>query len=358
MRKFNLTIRYLILLVLCAITLNVQAQTDNGHEYVDLGLPSGTLWATCNVGANSPEEKGGYFAWGETQAKTTFSWSNYKYCNGSSNTMTKYCTDSSYGTVDNKTTLESQDDAAYVNWGSNWRMPTQAEEGELRNKNYCSWTWTTQNNAEGYRVTSKINGNSIFIPSTGYMTGSNIHFSVDGKLWTSNINISEPNCAYRLGFNRSGVDIDSVTTYRYYGFTIRPVYNREKTPSSTTYTVSVSATEGGIAEASATEVEEGATVTLTATPNAGYVFVNWTVNCKVVSTENPYTATITAESEFVANFGTPLSEPTGTENGYGYVDLGLPSGTKWATCNVGATTPEEYGDYFAWGETEPKDYYD
>ena len=105
-------------------------------------------------------------------------------------------------------------------------------------------------------------------------------------------------------------------------------------------------------------VNKNGTVVLTATPKAGYKLASWTVNGEVVSTDNPYTATITEDVVFVANFEIPISDPTGTENGYGYVDLGLPSGIKWATYNVGATTPEEYGDYFAWGETEPKEIYE
>ena len=99
---------------------------QNGHEYVDLGLS--VKWATCNVGADSPEEYGYHFAWGETSPKTTYNWSTYKYCNGDEYSMTKYC-DDSFGTVDNKTTLELSDDAARVNWGGKWRMPTRAEIG-------------------------------------------------------------------------------------------------------------------------------------------------------------------------------------------------------------------------------------
>ena len=105
--------------------------TENGHDYVDLGLPSGTKWATCNVGATAPEEYGDYFAWGETEPKTTYNWDTYKWCNGSEDTFTKYNTKSSYGTVDNKTQLELADDAARANWGGQWRMPTDAEWTEL-----------------------------------------------------------------------------------------------------------------------------------------------------------------------------------------------------------------------------------
>ncbi|MDD6782411.1 MAG: hypothetical protein PUD89_05750, partial [Bacteroidales bacterium] len=103
----------------------------NGHEYVDLGLPSGLKWATCNVGATAPEAYGDYYAWGETTTKSTYEWSTYKWCDGSYDTQTKYCTSSSYGTVDNKTVLDLADDAARANWGGAWRMPTDEEWTEL-----------------------------------------------------------------------------------------------------------------------------------------------------------------------------------------------------------------------------------
>lgn len=133
-------------------------------EAVDLGLPSRLKWATCNVGASSPEEYGGYYAWGEIEEKNDYSWSTYKWCNGSQYTLTKYCMDSNYGTVDNKTVLDPEDDVAHVKWGGTWRMPTYAELDELLN--YCTWTWTTQNGVNGYKVTG-YNGNSIFLPAAG-----------------------------------------------------------------------------------------------------------------------------------------------------------------------------------------------
>ena len=135
---------------------------NNGHEYVDLGLS--VKWATMNVGANVPEEYGDYFAWGETEPKDYSDWETYKWCKGSYNTMTKYCTDSKYGTVDNKTVLELSDDAAHANWGGTWRMPTLDEIKELRY--YCSWEWITQKGVEGHKVTGP-NGNSIFLPAAG-----------------------------------------------------------------------------------------------------------------------------------------------------------------------------------------------
>ncbi|MBO5849722.1 MAG: hypothetical protein J6Q47_00385, partial [Paludibacteraceae bacterium] len=112
--------------------------TENGHEYVDLGLS--VKWATCNVGATRPEYFGNYYAWGETTPNTDYDWDNYKWCNGSSTTMTKYCTDSDYGTVDNKTVLDKEDDAAAVNMGGSWRMPTLEEWTELIDN--CTWEIT------------------------------------------------------------------------------------------------------------------------------------------------------------------------------------------------------------------------
>lgn len=150
-------------------------------EYVDLGLS--VKWATFNVGACKPEGYGSYFAWGETQPKSTYDWSTYKWCRGSYNTLTKYCTLSSYGNVDNKTTLELIDDAAHANWGGDWRMPTKAEQDELREQ--CTWTWTTQNGVEGYKVTSKSNGNSIFLPDAGVREGSKSNGLDSGSYWSN-----------------------------------------------------------------------------------------------------------------------------------------------------------------------------
>lgn len=164
-------------------------------EMVDLGLT--VKWANMNIGATAPEEYGDYFAWGETEPKTNYLWSTYKYYNDSSSTMTKYCTDSSYGTVDNKTTLDPEDDAAHVNWGGNWRMPTRMEQDELHNK--CTWTWTSLNGVSGYRVTGT-NGNSIFLPAAGYRNDTDLLDAGSlGYYWSSSL--GEYNYAFSLRFN-------------------------------------------------------------------------------------------------------------------------------------------------------------
>ena len=243
---------------------------EEGHEYVDLGLPSGTLWATCNVGASKPEEAGDYFAWGETQPKDTYNWETYQLCDGSYNTLTKYCTNENYGTVDNKTELEPEDDAAAVNWGEKWQMPTREQILELVNSNNTTTTWTTQNGVDGRLITSNVNGNSIFLPATGSYSESSLQNAGTAcYYWSRSLDVESNNLGFELYYSSDY----RLTTgeRRYYGRAVRPVRVKE-----------------------------------------------------VVE--------------------------------HGYVDLGLPSGTLWASSNVGADNME-CGDYFAWGETEPKSDY-
>ena len=198
---------------------------EGDHEYVDLGLPSGTLWATCNVGASSPEEYGDYFAWGETTTKSNYSWSTYKWCKGSFDTITKYCR-SNYGTVDNKTELEPEDDAATANWGSGWQMPSQVQCQELINSSYTTTTWTTQNGVNGYKITSKINGNSIFLPAVGSRSGASLDYAgSSGDYWSRSLDTSDSRDAYRLSFRWGKIYSSSFD--RYYGQSVRPVRVQE-----------------------------------------------------------------------------------------------------------------------------------
>ena len=195
--------------------------SENGYEYVDLGLS--VKWATCNVGATKPEEYGDYFAWGETEPKSIYDWSTYKWCRGSENTLTKYNAIMSYGTVDYKTTLDLSDDAARANWGGSWRIPTNAELTELREQ--CTWTWTTQNGVYGYKVTSKKSGytnKSIFLPAAGPRYDISLDYSGDsGAYWSSSLGTGWPRSACSLGFNSS--DVDGHTNFRYVGFSVRSV---------------------------------------------------------------------------------------------------------------------------------------
>ena len=195
------------------------------HAYVDLGLPSGTLWATCNVGASSPEDYGDYFAWGETQPKDDYSWSTYQHCNGSENTLTKYCNDASYGYngfTDNLTTLQPEDDAATANWGNGWRMPTNEEWQELYNN--TTMTWTQQNGVYG-RLFTASNGNSLFLPAAGYRCYAELDDAGDyGYYWSSSLYTDRPYDAWYFRFF-SGYYGMYYGFGRYFGLTVRPVRN-------------------------------------------------------------------------------------------------------------------------------------
>ena len=174
--------------------------TENGHDYVDLGLPSGLKWATCNVGATTPEGYGDYFAWGETNTKSTYSLDTYTY-------------------TDNKPVLDLADDAANANWGSAWRMPTDAEWQELRDN--CTWTWTTLNGINGVEVKGP-NGNSIFLPAAGYRGNDDLYSAGDfGHYWSSSLYAVSPIGAWDVNFFSDNVSGGYGS--RYCGLSVRAV---------------------------------------------------------------------------------------------------------------------------------------
>ncbi len=196
----------------------------NGHEYVDLGLTSGTLWATCNVGATNPEDYGDYFAWGETETTTkeTYNWATYKY--GTYNYDNDFSTLTKYNPTDGKTILEPSDDAATANWGGEWRMPTKAEQDELRTE--CTWTKTILNGVDGYEVKGT-NGNSIFFPAAGYQNGTSLNETgLGGYYWSSSLDESSMNAAYALCFYSPSMY--PYAFHRCYGRPVRPVCSPAK----------------------------------------------------------------------------------------------------------------------------------
>ena len=193
-------------------------------EAVDLGLS--VKWASWNVGAIAPEEYGFYFAWGEVEPKIYYDWSTYKWSNGDYLKLTKYCPSDQAGywdgagSPDEKTVLDPEDDAAHVNWGGSWRMPTDAEWVELQEN--CTWTWAAQSGVDGYMVTSNVNGNSIFLPAAGrwYAAFPNAVGS-SGYYWSSSLRTDGPSSAWNLRFFSGGVFWEYYN--RLYGFSVRPV---------------------------------------------------------------------------------------------------------------------------------------
>ena len=204
--------------------------SSTNAEWIDLGLPSGLLWASCNVGASAPEEYGDYFAWGETTAKDVYEWNNYRYCtvdgDGKLSTLTKYNTSTTYGTVDNLTTLEAVDDAATANMGGGARTPTHDEWQELMNNTNSEWT--TLNGVNGRRLTSTINGNSIFLPAASYRTGSEdlIGAGYMGRYWSSSLNADHPPLSLRGAYSfylySDGQRMND-DRYRFCGLSVRAV---------------------------------------------------------------------------------------------------------------------------------------
>ena len=205
------------------------------HAYVDLGLS--VMWATCNVGATQPEEYGNYFAWGETLPKDEYSWTNYKWCDGTDQNITKY------NTTDGLTTLQPEDDAAHINWGGEWRMPTGEEMKELYN--FCTWERINTGEHKGYRLTSKINGNSIFLPAAGFKNELSHNAQEAGNdIWSSSI--SGTASAKCINFINSDSEHRYIYTSfsRFMGFSVRPVLptNRDLSPNDDKVTITIYAT--------------------------------------------------------------------------------------------------------------------
>ena len=253
--------------VLFSLPQSIDLGLPHPH-HIDLGLPSGTKWASCNMGATKPEEYGGYYAWGEIEVKKRYDWDTYDYCDGDENSCFDIGSD----------IAGTHYDAAHIKWGGNWRLPSLYQIKELLFN--CTNEHTTLNGVNGVKFISKINGKSIFFPSSGFRKCDSLYYvNKYGVYWSSMILPSSSSCAQFFEFKSNGNFVLCNDCYRYCGHTIRPVLSQPH----------------------------------------------------IIDLRQPHPHLI---------------------------DLGLPSGTKWASCNVGATMPEEYGGYFAWGETEEKKKYD
>lgn len=247
----------------------------NSHEWVDLGLPSKTKWATCNIGAYFPADYGDHFVWGEIRPKLEYTKENSQ----------------TYGKTLGNIAANSNYDVATAIWGEDWKIPSKEQFEELVSK--CTWTWVTIDNRNGYKIIGP-NGKSIFMPAAGYRYQRRILNNGDAGFYWSSMPIDDNNIkSYDLWFRQEGPTIGSGE--RDCGRSVRPVAKNN-------------------AKSRQQKANGHDSMTL-------------------------------------------VSQATGVLDGYGYVDLGLNSGTKWATCNIGANKSEDYGSYFAWGEITTKSSY-
>ena len=275
--------------MVCALGMMTACKSGTGKnggstDWVDLDLPSGLLWATCNVGANSPEEYGNYYAWGETTPKKKYTWNNYKYSNNGYNHLTKYCSNYYDDFIDYLSILEPDDDAATVFFGDGARTPTADEWEELMNSTKSEWV--TRNGVNG-RMFVASNGNSIFLPATSCIDGKDKWGEgFNGRYWSSTCDDYVID-ALTFEFHDSSQYMSHDNRRK--GYTVRAV--RQK--------------NGEVSNVSKVNKSDGC-----------------------------------------------------GKNPADWVDLGLPNGLLWAKCNLGANSPEEFGDYYAWGEIQPKSVYD
>ena len=430
------------------------------HRYVDLGLPSGTLWATCNVGAESPEGYGDYFAWGETQPKNLYNWNTYKYLDPDITShlfLTKYCRNSVEGVADGKMVLEAMDDAAAAAWGNEWQMPSERQFEELISRQNTTTEWTTQNGVNGLLITSKANGSSIFLPAAGYRDDSGFDdmssqsFGNVVLYWSRSLFMQTSEEAFSLfcfdSPNSNGAYLNCRS--RSIGLAVRPVRYQEPVLVSSIVlsseslvmqvgeTAYLSATlepqnvdndfvtwessdesvatvnSGGMVTAQgggtcsiicrATDgsgvyaecqvsvtspissirlsetwlnlvLDYSRTLTATVFPsNADNITLRWSSSDESIATVDAngtvsaqalgscyVTCSATDGSGVEASCKVIVQNILGYQNGRKWVNLGLPSGALWSTCDVGVSNSDDYeklGNYYAWGETEPKNSY-
>ena len=316
----------------------------------DLGLS--VRWATKNLGATKPEEFGYYYAWGETAPESWFGGPWYKWGNGDEGQFTKYNTGAQWGTViDNLTRLCPEDDAAYYKLGAPWRMPTHDEMKELMNN--CEWTWTTQNGVKGYAVSR---GKAcIFLPASGYREGAGGEYGVGDIGWylSSEILADNPLQAYCI-------HLDEIRPYVFYsfrtsGYSVRPVYDPDFALLSG---MTLSSTSISLVAGQDTTLSVAAYIPADAT----YKSVTWSSSDKSVAVVDA-SGKVTAVAKGTAVITATAIDGSATSASCNIrvlpswaVDMG--DGIYWSSCNLGASNPEDYGDYYAWGEITVKEDYD
>ncbi len=333
--------------------------------YVDMGLPGHTLWATHNIGATTPSLRGEYYAWGETETKNIFNMSTYDPLHNGTG---------AYDNLDTNIT-GTQYDAARVKWGGAWRMPTREDFNQLSDNTNCQWTWTTINGQNGHLITSKINGNTIFLPAAGYRSDASRGYSGShGFYYSSEPEGATSSHAYGLEFGSGSTDHRvtmnyQIQFYRYHGLPIRPVF----TYTGSDLMVTSDSVEWKMGDTDAILHGTFASIApLSSSVNVGFL-VGDSLNLTIANADSVFTFQRSANGTFAATM--PVYNDYGRywrayaqdadtvilgdvmEYGIRIVDLGLPSGTRWRNMNVGASRVEESGDYYQWGEVVTKNIY-
>ena len=342
---------YLMLLVgLTAPSLYSQVDNnlcpDDKHPHmIDLGLPSGTKWACCNVDATKPEEYGGYYAWGETETKDYYDWSTYVHCDGTRSTLHNIGDD----------IAGTEYDVAHVKWGESWHLPSVDQIQELLDN--CTRSWSALNGVEGLRFTG-VNGSVIFLPAASkYFLGKIVNEYPDGNYWSSSFNEGRGDKYHSYTLEFDSYECRVRESERRIGLSVRAVYSALPEPDFTIFPQSVVLTIGN-------------SITINITTGSGNYEItnsnNDVVEAALYGTSIALTAkdagsAVITVKDISSNKTSDISVSVKSPKSYvpaEAIDLGLPSGTLWASWNLGATAPEEYGEYFAWGEIEEKDYYD
>lgn len=205
----------------------VQGKDGKDYMVVDLGIPGGLLWATCNIGAKTPDEAGTFFSWGETEPKASYGYDNYKWCNGSYNNMNKYTYDYDHAAgkvLDSLKTLQAVDDAATQLLGEGWRIPTKKQFADMIYR--CDYKECKLEGTWGYLFTSKENGNTIFIPLAGCRDYEELLHTDWGFYWTTELNTANSEESYVLWLKKSANPVEKKPQLRYLGLPIRAVYKR------------------------------------------------------------------------------------------------------------------------------------
>jgi len=326
-----------------SVSVSQPSGSADGHDYVDLGLS--VMWATCNVGALSPAEYGDYYAWGETTPKSEYTEENSK-TNGKN-----------IGDISGNL----QYDAARANWGGSWRMPTNDEMHELVDK--CTWEWgmfdnrvgdsTIHTGTYGYKVTGP-NGNSIFLPAAGWRYGSLLDDeSEPGRYWCSTPYEGNTRDAYSHYFISDYYNVS--WRCRYCGQSVRPVFD---SPAKTDVVGQNHVSTESVAEQRKREDQEKKqreAEILVQQQREAEAAEQARLEEERCKQEEAVEQARLAEEQREQEKAATLKPATGTIAGHEYVDLGL--SVKWATCNVGASSPAGYGNYYAWGETTTKSEY-